>query len=668
MRCIVMMSAAALTLSGCFVLEEGEELGAENIGTEQEELLGGVRFTADCSASDQQLFRDAMGWGRAASMSTAFQECMASRMQNYYPCNGDPHATATRAVQTQRVIEASRSDNDLRISCPSAGGDAWAPIGTWGHSNEEQMSFKGLLDWARARVLIDPVNAYAGLAGTVWHEAMHTHGYLHGSSGGGNPAGDRAECGVPANVNPWEVVPYAVGSCLSEVIRQSKTVCGANTCGATGKRLVTHHNGASCACVNDPWLDASLWSPRYADSSATTTAERLSIQYTDVNGDGQDDLCGLEGTSVRCSGSSTVGFDAAAQNSWDIQSSGWNVTFADYRATLAFPDLNRDNRSDVCMRQSDGIYCALTSVTCNGSACIPSFGARWRLVNGFGDNTSWHTHRSYWETVQFADVNGDQRDDVCGRGEAGVYCSLTLAQANGTITGSQLVLMASVFSNANNWNSHESYWRTIRIVNVSGDGKADVCGRGDAGIHCGHYRPAFRDFGQVRLRTSNFSDPWWRDPMYYETIEYGDLNGDGAIDVCGRGDGGMYCGLYGGANEPLSQFNGVNTLDIPEFSDANGWNTVSRYTTLRLADVNGDSKADVCGRGANGITCVRSSSVLVTSFAAPELWVKNFGDNFGWGANQTHYRTVKPAKVSRANPGGSAFCGRGWAGIYCSRR
>jgi hypothetical protein len=358
-----------------------------------------------------------------------------------------------------------------------------------------------------------------------------------------------------------------------------------------------------------------------------------------------------------------VGFDAAAQNSWDITSSGWSVGFADYRETLAFPDLNADGRADVCMRQSGGIYCALTSVTCNAGICIPSFGARTRWTPSYADADSWHTHRSYWETIQFADVDGDRRDDVCGRGDAGVYCNLS----NGAGFG-QGILMASNFSNANGWNAHASHWRTIRIVDVSGDGRADVCGRGTGGILCGHYRHLFRDFGTVRLRTTQFSDPWWRDPEYYQTIEFGDLNGDGTADVCGRGDRGLYCGLYGGANEPLSEFSGTGTLRVSEFSNANGWNAAARYLSLRLVDVDGDGKADACGRGQLGITCARSTSLLLTSFATPELWVKNFGDNFNWHSSETHYRTVKPARVSRAHPSGSAFCGRGYAGIYCSRR
>jgi hypothetical protein len=36
------------------------------------------------------------------------------------------------------------------------------------------------------------------------------------------------------------------------------------------------------------------------------------------------------------------------------------------------------------------------------------------------------------------------------------------------------------------------------------------------------------------------------------------------------------------------------------FSDAQGWNLLSYYTSLRFADVNGDGRPEICGRGQAG--------------------------------------------------------------------
>jgi len=40
------------------------------------------------------------------------------------------------------------------------------------------------------------------------------------------------------------------------------------------------------------------------------------------------------------------------------------------------------------------------------------------------------------------------------------------------------------FSDAQGWNGSETYYGSIRLADVNGDGLADVCGRGIAGIYC----------------------------------------------------------------------------------------------------------------------------------------------------------------------------------------
>ena len=45
------------------------------------------------------------------------------------------------------------------------------------------------------------------------------------------------------------------------------------------------------------------------------------------------------------------------------------------------------------------------------------------------------------------------------------------------------------------------------------------------------------------------------------------------------------------------------TLKDSQFSDANGWNTAPYYSTIDFPDINGDSASDVCGRGFGGVWC-----------------------------------------------------------------
>lgn len=74
----------------------------------------------------------------------------------------------------------------------------------------------------------------------------------------------------------------------------------------------------------------------------------------------------------------------------------------------------------------------------------------------------------------------------------------------------------------------------------------------------------------------------------------GDLNGDGRPDVCGVGQGGVVCSLSTGHG-----FTKATTWLASEGIDAAGW----RRETLRLVDVSGDGRADLCGQGREGIAC-----------------------------------------------------------------
>lgn len=76
-----------------------------------------------------------------------------------------------------------------------------------------------------------------------------------------------------------------------------------------------------------------------------------------------------------------------------------------------------------------------------------------------------------------------------------------------------------------------------------------------------------------------------------------------------------------------------------EFSDRNGWGGDPQYySTIQLADVNGDGKADVCGRASSCMVCALSDG---TSFGALGLWQSGFTDASGWGNGPQYYSTLR---------------------------
>jgi MYXO-CTERM domain-containing protein len=66
----------------------------------------------------------------------------------------------------------------------------------------------------------------------------------------------------------------------------------------------------------------------------------------------------------------------------------------------------------------------------------------------------------------------------------------------------------------------------------------------------------------------------WNKPAQYRTIRVGDVNGDGKMDVCGRAASGVRCFIFNGS--------GFTAANGPEFSDAGGWNVPQYYSTLRV--------------------------------------------------------------------------------------
>jgi hypothetical protein len=387
---------------------------------------------------------------------------------------------------------------------------------------------------------------------------------------------------------------------------------------------------------------AGFWNvspPNTPPANLTSIDEEETV---DLNGDGRADVCGRGGTGIYCATSSGSGFSRTSLWSAEFtDAGGWNAG-PQFYSTIRLPDLNGDGRADICGRGIAGIYCALNTGT--------AFGATALWSSEFTDASGWSAGPQFYSTIRFPDVNGDGRADVCGRAAAGIHCALSSGSGFAATTR-----WSSDFTDAAGWAAGPQFYSTIRFPDLNGDGRADVCGRGSAGISCAV--SSGTAFGAIGLWSSEFTDAggWSAGPQYYSTIRFPDVNGDGRADVCGRAIAGIHCGISSGGGFAAT------TRWSSAFTDAGGWNAGPQfYSTIRFPDLNGDDRADVCGRGSAGISCGVSSGA---AFGGAALWSSEFTDAAGWSAGPQFYSTLRFPDVN--GDGRADVCGRGSAGISC---
>lgn len=158
--------------------------------------------------------------------------------------------------------------------------------------------------------------------------------------------------------------------------------------------------------------------------------------------------------------------------------------------------------------------------------------------------------------------------------------------------------------------------RNVRLGDLTGDGKADLCEVASGGLYCapgtgdGHF--------EVAKRIDSVAMALAIDPR---SLTLGDVDGDGRVDACGRDANGVMC---------ATAAKGFTTDRwSPSFSD--GVARPSTSASLTALDANADNIADVCGVDMTGVVCAPRGLT-----AAPLLrsaWPVAMGSTVVWPAD-----------------------------------
>ncbi len=291
----------------------------------------------------------------------------------------------------------------------------------------------------------------------------------------------------------------------------------------------------------------------------------------------------------------------------------------------------------------DGIQnvCARFSA---GFRCFRPTGEGWESVINtelMAESDGWG-HPEYYSTVRMGDVTGDGRADVCARGPDGFSCWRS--------TGDDFEPFDSIgWSDDSGWDRPQFY-TTIRLADLNGNGKDDVCARGVAGWRC--YLSTGEGFGE-RIDTELWTnDDDFHRARYYGTIRTGDITGDGQEEVCAREADGFACYRFTG--------DGFERVADTGMRDDQGWDHINYWPSIRLADIDGDGRHAVCARDSSRLFCFRFEG---DDFGS-RFDVANLSDDSGW-SDPTNYSTLRVGDVT--GDGSDDLCIRANRGMLCYR-
>jgi hypothetical protein len=252
-------------------------------------------------------------------------------------------------------------------------------------------------------------------------------------------------------------------------------------------------------------------------------------------------------------------------------------------------------------------------------------------------------------TIVLLDLDGDGLAEICGYDGHQYACHAQREPCDANDEPTWVVPL-------------DTHWQAgapLHFGDMDGNGRVDLCIRKPDGIWC-----ALQDLdvstGSLEPWSSAFSDAdEWSEAQYSATVQLVDIDTDGDADICGRGPDGLVCVLSSGsgAGAPIiwsvgDEFSDIHTsLSEPE-----------SYLTLRFVDVDGDGYPDAC-LGLPGVQCAINKSPGEIGFDAVTQWA-SLTAHSAWAYEQ-YWKTIQYPDID--GDGQRDMCGRGDRFLYCAR-
>jgi hypothetical protein len=243
----------------------------------------------------------------------------------------------------------------------------------------------------------------------------------------------------------------------------------------------------------------------------------------DLTGDGCADIVGFGEAGVYVSlnnGDGTFQGPTRVIDNFAYSAGGWRVE----RHPRFLADLTGDGCADIVGFGDAGVWVSIN----NGDG---TFQAPQKVIDNFAYSAGgWRVER---HPRFLADLTGDGCADIVGFGDAGVWVSLN--NGDGTFQAPQKVI--------DNFAYTAGGWRVERhprlLADLTADGRADIVGFGDAGIWFSRNN-GNGTFQAPQLAIANFaySAGSWRVERHPRFLA--DVTGDGRADIVGFGDAGVW--------------------------------------------------------------------------------------------------------------------------------